>query len=198
MANKICAIVGSYRKNGSIDSAVDVILTAARENGAQTSKLYLVDHKIEYCSNCRECTQQPGPQRGKCVKDDDMESILQGIEAADCVIFGAPVNYFNVTAVFRCFLERLLPYAYWPWGQKGPSLRNTKLTKKAVLVTSSAMPGFLIPLATGAPRALRLAAQSVGAKPVATILLGLSAQQQKQSLPEAVTRRARNIGTQLA
>ena len=72
------------------------------------------------------------------------------------MVLASPVNYYNVTALFRRFQERLLGYIYWPWGQNGPTLRNKRQPRKAVLVASAGMPGFLIPLATGAPRALRI------------------------------------------
>ena len=29
-------------------------------------------------------------------------------------------NFFNVTAVTRRFIERLICYACWPWGKKDP------------------------------------------------------------------------------
>ena len=61
---KITAILGTYRKGGVIDSAVDEILAAAREAGAETTKIYLIDRHIEFCTNCRACTQQEGDRRG--------------------------------------------------------------------------------------------------------------------------------------
>ena len=58
---KITAIVGTYRKGGVTDSAVDEILAAAREAGAETTKIYLIDKHVEFCTNCRTCTQEEGP-----------------------------------------------------------------------------------------------------------------------------------------
>jgi hypothetical protein len=57
--------------------------------------------------------------------------MLEKIDAADAVVLASPVNYYNVTAIFRKFLERLLGYAYWPWGQAAPTGRKTKAGKKA-------------------------------------------------------------------
>ena len=76
---KITAIVGSYRKGGVIDRAVEELLTAAREAGAETKKIYLIDEPIEFCTNCRVCTQQAGVERGECVTDDRMGAILDTI-----------------------------------------------------------------------------------------------------------------------
>ena len=198
MAKRIVAIVGSYRKGGAIDSAVQAILAAAQEKGAQTHSLYLTDQHLEFCTNCRRCTQAPGPQRGSCVQQDGLQSILTEIDAADALILGAPVNYWNVTAIFRQFMERLLGYCYWPWGQAAPRLRSKRLTRKAVLVSSASMPGFCIPLLTGAARALRVTAKMLGIKTVATLWIGLAGKQPDQPLSPRTLARARRIGLSLA
>jgi len=198
MMRKIVAVVGSYRKGGTVDSAVQAILAGAREKGAETQTIYLTDQHIEFCTNCRRCTQAPGFQRGQCVQQDDLQPMLEQIDAADAIVLGAPVNCFNVTAIFRRFLERLVGTAYWPWGKPAPSVRNKRITREAVLVSSCAMPGFLLPVATGAARALRVAAKMLGAKPIATLWIGLAAQQPHQALSARTLARARRIGMKLA
>ena len=198
MSKKILAIVGSYRKGGTIDTAVDAILAAAAEKGAQTGKIYLLDKRIEFCTNCRCCTQAPGPQRGRCVQHDDMEGLLAAIEGADGLVIAAPVNYFNLNALTRRFMERLVGCAYWPWGGHGPQFRTKERTKKAVLVTSTAMPAIMGRLFTGAVRALKLIAQSLGAKPVATLFIGHAGGREAPPLTEAVRRKARAAAGKLA
>jgi multimeric flavodoxin WrbA len=76
---KLVAIVGSYRKGGIIDTAIDEVLTAAKEEGAETVKIYLIDKHIEFCTNCRTCTQQEGLERGKCIIQDDMDIEILGV-----------------------------------------------------------------------------------------------------------------------
>ncbi len=60
---KVVGIVGSYRKNGIIDSAVTEILDAAATEGAETQKIYLQDRHIEFCTNCRVCMEERGSVR---------------------------------------------------------------------------------------------------------------------------------------
>lgn len=198
MGGRVVAIVGSYRKDGAIDTAVEAILAGAREKGAATHTIYLTEQHIEFCKNCRTCVQVPGPERGKCPQQDDMEPILHEIEAADAVVLGSPVNCGNVTAIFRRFLERLLGCTYWPWRQPAPRLRMSKPTKKAVLVASSAMPGILIPLFTGTMGALRTAAKMLHAKPVGKICIGLAAGEPHHVLSARMLARARRLGMRLA
>jgi NAD(P)H-dependent FMN reductase len=197
MGRKVVAIVGSYRKGGVIDTAVQAVLEGAREKGAETQTIYLTDRHLEFCENCRRCTQAPGLQRGQCVQKDDLQSILDELDAADAIVLGSPVNYWNLTAIFRRFMERLLGCVYWPWGMSAPQPRNTLPTRKAVLVASSAMPGFCIPLFTGAARALRVTARMLGAKPVGKLWIGLAAQKPQQALSSRTLAHARRIGLRL-
>ncbi len=197
MAKRVVAIVGSYRKCGTVDTAVDAVLAGARARGAETSKIYLIDRHIEYCRNCRSCTQESGAVRGRCVIEDDVQATLAEVDGADAVVLGSPVNFYNVTAVFRTFLERLVGAVYWPWGQAAPQPRSKALPRKAVLIASSAAPGILLRLATEAPKALRLAANCLGARPVARLWLGLAAQSATPELSPRALRQAFRIGQEL-
>lgn len=198
MGKKILGIVGSYRRNGTIDALVQAVLSAAEEQGAETEKIYLIDKHIEFCTNCRTCTQQPGTGRGECVHRDDMAGILDRYDASDGIVIGAPVNCFNLNAITRRFMERLVCLTYWPWGKGGYVLRKKARDKKAVLITSSAMPAIMGRFFTGAPRALRIIAETMGAKPVASLFAGLSAQKQKTVVPDNMFRKACEAGHKLA
>lgn len=195
--SKVVAVVGSYRKGGNTASAVEAILAGAREKGAETQTIYLTDRPIEFCTNCRKCAEQPGEVRGKCVQQDGLESLLAEIEAADAIVLGSPINYGNVTAIFRRFMERLIGSAYWPWGGM-PKGRKKRMTRKAVLVATSAMPGFMIPLFTGTRYALRTTAQMLGAKPLGDLWIGLSANEPHHALTARQRERARRLGWNLA
>jgi putative NADPH-quinone reductase len=197
-AKRVVAIVGSYRKGGTAERAVEAILQAARSAGAITQMIRLIDCPIEFCTNCRQCTQNPGEIRVPCVQHDGLEQILSAVEAADAIVLSSPVNYFNVTAIFRRFQERLLGYTYWPWGRNGPDLRSLRQPRKAVLIATAGMPGFLIPLATGAARALRVTARVLGARTVARLWIGLAAGEPHHALSPRTLARAAKIGLRLA
>jgi multimeric flavodoxin WrbA len=198
MGKRILGIVGSYRRSGTIDSLVQAVLSAAEEQGAETDKIYLIDKHVEFCTNCRTCTQKPGAERGECVHRDDVAGILDRYDASDGIVIGAPVNCFNLNAITRRFMERLVCLTYWPWGKGGYVIRKKVQGKKAVLITSSAMPAIMGRFFTGAPRALRVMAATMGAKPVAFLFAGLSAQQQKTVVPDYMLRKAREAGHKLA
>jgi multimeric flavodoxin WrbA len=194
----ITAIIGSYRKGGVSDSAVDEILSSARECGAEVSKIYLTDAHIEFCTNCRTCTGREGAQRGLCPQGDDMEGILDRIERSDAIVLASPVNFGTVTAIMKRFAERLVCYAYWPWGKKLPKVRNSLKARHAVIVTSSAAPGFLVRIQAGSTGLLKQAASLLGAKTVGVLSIGFAATREKQMPGGQARKKARLLGRQLA
>jgi len=194
MRKKIVAIVGGYRKEGTVDSAVEAILAGARERGAATHVIYLTECHIEPGNG----TQEPGPKQGKGLEPDDMEPLLEEIEAADAVVLGSPVNCGTTTPVFRRFEERLLGFGYRPCGRMTPRGRLKALPRKAVLVASSPMPGFLIPLFTGTMTALKTAAGMLHARPVGRMYIGLASGEPHRALSARTLRRARRLGLRLA
>ena len=199
MGKKILGIVGSYRKAGLIDATVSEVLKAAEEGGAEVDKIYLLDKRIEFCTNCRRCTQTEGAAPGPCIHDDDMAGLIAAIEKADTLVFGTPINFGGVNALTQRFLERLICYAWWPWGQPAPKLRRGKKPlKKAVLITSSAMPALMARFCTGAMKSLKKGAEVVGARPVASLFVGLAAQKEWQPPNPRALARARRAGENLS
>ena len=194
----ILAIVGSYRKGGIIDRAVDEILASARENGAEARKITLLDKHLSFCTNCRSCTQIAGDNYGLCVLDDDMGALLQEIDKSDALILASPMNAGTVTAIMKTFIERLVCTAYWPWGAPAPKARRTGKSKRAVLIASSAAPGILARITGDVTKRLKLAATMLGAEAVGTLFIGLAAQQQHQELSKRTMNKAHKLGQKLA
>jgi NAD(P)H-dependent FMN reductase len=194
---KVTAILGTYRKGGVCDSAVDEILASAREAGAETNKIYLLDRHIEFCTNCRACTQQPGDRRGQCPIADDMNELLDEIERSDAFILASPMNFWTVTALMKRFIERLICLAYWPWGQTAPKTRNIPKTKRAAIVASSACPSLLARLMTRMVGLMKTCAGLLGAKTTDVLFIGLAAGEQKTDIGNRARKKARRLGKKL-
>ena len=197
--SRILAINGSYREDGITDQAVDVMVEALRGAGAEVEVILLREYPIEFCLNCRQCTQQPGRAPAQCIQHDDMRGLIEKIEQADGLILASPTNFGSVTALFKRFMERLVAYAYWPWGKAAPRLRKAGTTrKKAILVSSSAAPAFLGRWLFSTRRQLKMTAQTVGAAPVGTLFTGQIAGQARAELPLDARRRAQTLARRLA
>jgi len=197
MSQRVLAILGSYRPGHTIDQAAQAVLDGARERGAEVEVVQLRERHIEFCTNCRACTQLPGEAPGACPLEDEMAGLIDRIERADALLLAAPVNFFAVNALFKRFMERLVCYAYWPWEGRGPQLRRKQRPKRAVLLTSTAMPGWMARFTTSAMKSLAITAKTVGARPVGRLYLGLVAMQPDQSQTEKVRRRAHRLGERL-
>ena len=194
----ILAIVGSYRKGGIIERAVDEILTSPKERSAVTRKITLLDKRLAFCTNCRSCTQVAGENYGACIHDDDMSALLKQVEWADALVLASPMNAGTVTAVMKIFIERLVCIAYWPWGTPAPKARRPGKSKRAVLVASSAAPAILARLTGDVTKRLKSAATMLGAQTVGTLFIGLAAQQLHQELSKRTVNKAHKIGRKLA
>jgi multimeric flavodoxin WrbA len=194
----VTAILGTYRKGGVIDTAVDAILDSAREAGAETTKIYLIDRHIEFCTNCRACTQPEGTHRGQCQIHDEMDVLLNEIEQSDVIVLASPMNFWTVTAVMKRFIERLVCYAYWPWGKAGPKIRDKRKPKRAVIVVSSAAPSLLARLMTRMVGLLKTCAAMLGAKTIGVLFIGLAAGDVQQDIGNRARRKARRLGKKLA
>ena len=198
MPRQILIINGSYRPNGVTDQTLALMADTLRAHDASSEIINLRDYPIEFCLNCRECTQQPGTAPGQCIQHDGMQALVDKIEAADAYIFASPTNFGGVTALFKRFMERLVMYAYWPWGAYAPKTRKAGLPqKKAVLVASSAAPGLLGRWLFGTLPQLKQTAQVIGAAPVGKLFTGLISQEPHLKLPESVQRKARTLALKL-
>lgn len=201
-APRILGLVCSYRENGTTETLVLEALEAARLAGARTELIRLRDHDVRFCTNCRQCMQIPGHHRGECIYEDrdDVAGILDLIERADGLVIGAPVNYGDVNALTRQFLERCSGYASWPWGTQGaPELRRRDRPRSAVLLVSTGAPGFLARPIFGvtAIRTLRTLAEMLGARVLATLRVGYVLEAGATPSPSRLQQAAR-LGRRLA
>ena len=163
------------------------MLNTAKAFGAEVDLVLLRDYPIEFCLNCRECTQLPGDMPAECVQHDGMKQLVDKIEWADGYILAAPTNFSSVTAIFKRFMERLLVYAHWSWDMNSPGYRKANsVKKKAVLVSSCAAPGVLGRWLYGTHRQLKMTAKIIGAETVGTIFTGMISKQPEPELPEKV------------
>lgn len=195
---KILVINGSYRDGGITDQIIEIMGESLRLAGAEVEIVRLRQNPIEFCLNCRACTQQPGDVPGECVQHDNMQKLVDSIENSDGYILASPTNFGSVTAVFKRFMERLVVYAYWPWDMNAPKYRKANTPrKKAVLVSSCAAPGVLGRWIYGTNKQLKTTAQTIGADTVGTLITGLIATEPHYELSEKMQLKAKALAVKL-
>ena len=102
---KISGFEGSPRENGNTEKLVKAILEGAHENGAETEFVKLAKMNISPCLGCFNCRET-----GTCVTEDDMQLLLAKIQASDALILGSPVYMWQVSALTKLFMDRLVPF----------------------------------------------------------------------------------------
>jgi multimeric flavodoxin WrbA len=195
---KVLVINGSYRDDGITDQAVAAAVEALQAGGADTEIINLREYPLEFCHNCRECTQLPGENPGSCVIHDGMRELVEKIESSSAFVLASPTNFDSVTALFKRFMERLVVYAYWPWDKPYPVFRKADaVRKKALLISSSAAPSLLGRLMFASCKQLKMAANTIGANPVGTLFTGRASQEKHMRLPLETRQRAQRLANRL-
>jgi multimeric flavodoxin WrbA len=99
---RILAVSSSPRAGGNTDMILHEALTSARAEGAVVELVRISDYRLEPCNGCRSCFSA-----GKCVVEDDDETLYRIIAKADGVILGSPSYFQGVTAQMKIFIDRI-------------------------------------------------------------------------------------------
>ncbi len=92
----ILGIVGSPRKAGRTNQLVDAALTGAHDQGAPTTKIYLVDYTLKAYT---------GQGSSRDAFTYCPEALSQLCEAASAIILGAPVYWGDINGLTKDFMD---------------------------------------------------------------------------------------------
>jgi hypothetical protein len=84
------------------------LLEGARQAGAKTEEVFLIERDIKYCRGCFSCW---GKTPGRCVINDDMAELINLFLESDYVGMTTPVYGMFMSALLKNFNDRLLPLA---------------------------------------------------------------------------------------
>lgn len=104
MSKNILVLSASPRKGGNSDTLCDEFILGATESGHIAEKIFLRDHKINYCTGCGVCN---GTHR--CVQKDDMEEILDKMVKADVIVMATPVYFYTMDGQMKTLIDRTVP-----------------------------------------------------------------------------------------
>jgi multimeric flavodoxin WrbA len=98
---KVLGIYGSPRKGGNSDQLLDKALEGARSAGAETSSVYTRDLKMCGCLECGGCDKT-----GKCVVEDDMQSVYPLLKDSDIIFLASPIFFYGLTSQVKALIDR--------------------------------------------------------------------------------------------
>lgn len=101
---KVLILSASPRKNGNSDILCHQFMKGAQEAGHQAEIISLYEKKIGFCRACYVCFRI-----GSCVLKDDMEEILDKIQAADVLVIATPVYFLSMNGMLKTTIDRFLP-----------------------------------------------------------------------------------------
>ena len=101
MSKKVLIISASPRKGGNSDLLCDQFLLGAQEAGHTVEKVFLRNHKINYCLGCGVCNNTH-----VCVQKDDMKDLLGKMVDADVIVLATPVYFYTMDAQLKTFIDR--------------------------------------------------------------------------------------------
>lgn len=102
MSKKVLILSGSPRRDGNSDLLCGEFLRGALESGHQAEKIFLRDKHIAPC-NARYCCTKTG---GRCAIRDDMEEVLDKMQAADVIVMASPVYFYSIDAQMKAVIDR--------------------------------------------------------------------------------------------
>lgn len=104
MSKNVLIISSSPRKGGNSDLLCDQFLKGAQEAGKQAEKIFLPEHKINYCTGCGACNTTH-----QCVLKDDMAVILEKMVNVDVIVLATPVYFYSMDGQLKTFIDRTVP-----------------------------------------------------------------------------------------
>lgn len=133
---KVLGIYGSPRKGGNTDQLLDRALEGALSAGVEVKRLYVRDLKMCGCIECGGCDKT-----GKCVVEDDMQSVYPLLEEADVIFLASPIFFYSLTAQVKALIDR--GQALWAKQRLEQTPEEMKLYKggRGYLITVGATRG---------------------------------------------------------
>ena len=99
---RVLIISSSPRENGNSERLCREFQRGAQEAGHEVEFVALRKKHIEYCIACDICGKL-----GHCFQDDDMNELVDKMEAADVLVLATPVYFYCMSGQLKVFIDRL-------------------------------------------------------------------------------------------
>lgn len=98
---KILAVSCSPREKGNTEILLNEALAGAKKEGAEVELFSVAGKTIGPCIACNSCREE-----GICPQKDDMQPLYKKMLAADGIIYGTPIYFYNMTAQCKIVMDR--------------------------------------------------------------------------------------------
>ncbi len=101
MAMSVVLFNGSPREGGNTEFCLRRVAEGLGAEEIRTEIVRLPDHRIDPCRACYACK---GKKR--CAQDDDLNDMIEKMEAADGIIIGSPTWFGSVSGWIKNLIDR--------------------------------------------------------------------------------------------
>ncbi len=99
---KVLLLNGSPRNNGTTNTALTEMAKVFKKEGIETEIICVGSLGVSGCRACLACKKS-----GKCIINDEVNSIAEKLNEADGIVLGSPVYYASPNGSLLSFLDRL-------------------------------------------------------------------------------------------
>jgi NAD(P)H-dependent FMN reductase len=103
----IVMISGSRNREGRTAQALAAVAKGIAAAGGTSEIVFLPELNIERCRQCEKDGWGICRTENRCIIQDDFETVVTKLKAADVAVFASPVYFFDLTESLRAFLDRL-------------------------------------------------------------------------------------------
>ena len=101
---KVVAFNGSARKDGNTAILIQKVLTVLESEGIETELIQMAGKQIHGCTACGTCRKI---QNKQCkIVNDDVNSYIEKMVAADGIILGSPTYFSMMTSEMKALIDR--------------------------------------------------------------------------------------------
>ncbi len=99
---KVVVISTSLRHGSNSDMLADQFAEGAKAAGNDVEKISLVGKDIQFCKGCFGCQKL-----GRCIINDDVNSIMAKVLMADVVVWATPIYYYEMSGQMKTLIDRM-------------------------------------------------------------------------------------------
>ena len=100
----ILILNGSPRKGGNTAALAEAFTEGALSAGHSVTQIQVGTMNIRGCLGCEACRKSGS---GKCIQQDDMQSVYPAISEADMIVIASPVYFWALTGQMQSAITRL-------------------------------------------------------------------------------------------
>jgi multimeric flavodoxin WrbA len=100
-------VSGSERHSGVTANISELLAKIFEEQGCQSKVVHLSEHRMAPCGTCGHHGQTCNYRSVPCDINDDIPMIVDGLLAADIIVYACPVHAFGPSHLMQIFLERV-------------------------------------------------------------------------------------------